>query len=261
MKKHLIILSAAFLWACSAKKEGETAGTIGGIDVEGAIKEAENRRQTDPDASGGNKCLMGYQTKLDQLLTADLVIRATGFSEGGMDSAYTRIMGPAYHDVQYKFKNGRMGQISGLNGQYPLKDHISLGGIKPISLAQFKDSYRVMSEEEAQIAKDAFEEVTEGKGGDKQADEALKKAKEKNIDKETVKKAGGALMNAFREVSEGYRLEKDLGDAARWNAVTNRMTVLQNGVQFELSVEVSNDSEKNRETARTIAKEILKKCD
>lgn len=261
MKKYLTILTVALLWACSGKKDGENTGTIGGIDVEGAIKDAESRRKTDPNASGGNKCLMSYQTKLDQLLTADLVIRATGFPEGKMDSSYRRIMGPAYHEVDYKFKNGRMGEVRGLKGLYPVKDQVSLGSIKPISLTQFKDSYRVITEEEEQIAKDAFEEVSEGKSGDKQADEALKKAKEVNVDKETVKKAGGALMDAFKEVSEGYREEKDLGDAARWNVTTNRMTVLQNGVQFELYVEVGNDEAKNRETARAIAKEILKKCD
>lgn len=261
MKKIIAIFSALAVWACSGSKEGEHAGTIGGIDVESAIKAAESRRKTDPNASGGNTCLLDYQTKLDQLLTADLVIRATGFSAGLMDSSYQRIMGPAYHEVQYRFKNNRKGKVRGLKGEYDLKDVISLGSIKPMSLSQFEKSYRVITEEEEQLAKETFDDVTEGKSGDPEAGEAMEKVNENNIDKETVKKAGGALMNAFKEVSEGYRVEKDLGDAARWNAVTHRMTVLQNGVQFELSVEVSNDPEKNRETARAIAKEVLKKCD
>ncbi|MDT4861167.1 hypothetical protein FQZ97_957620 [compost metagenome] len=178
-----------------------------------------------------------------------------------MDSSYSRIMGPAYHKVQYSFKNLRKGEVRGLKGEYEVKDVVSLGSIKAMSLTRFKDSYRVMAEEEEQIAKETFEEVSEGKSGDKRADEAIDKLKKSNVDKETVKKAGGALIDAFKEVSEGYRTENGLGDAARWNVATNRMTVLQNGVQFELYVEVSNDPGKNRETALVIAKEILKKCD
>lgn len=260
MKKYLIILTAILMGACSGNKEGENAGTMGGIDVEGAIKNAESRRKTDPNASGGNKCLLDYQKKLDQLLTADMVIRATGFSESVMDSSYLKIMGPAYHRVQYNFKNNRKGPVRGLKGEYEQKDVITLGSVKPISLTQFEDSYRVITEEEEQVAKEAFEDLTDGKSGDKQADEAMKKLKENNIDVATVKKAGGALMDAFKEISAGYRAEKGLGDAARWNVATTQMTVLQNGVQFELYVEISNDAEKNREAAIAIAKEILKKC-
>ncbi len=261
MKKHLIILMVVFLWSCSGNKEGENTGTMGGIDVEGAIKNAENRRSADPNASGGNTCLLDYQEKLDQLLTADMVLQATRFPGNLMDSSYRRIMGPAYHEVSYRFKNGRKGKVKGLKGEYDLKDIISVGSVKAMSLSQFEDSYRVITEEEEKLAKEAFEDVTEGKSGDPQADEALKKAKENHISKETVKKSGGALMNAFKEVSEGYRVEKELGNAARWNVVTNRLTVLQNGVQFELVVEISNNTEKNRETAVAIAKEILKKCE
>lgn len=260
MKKYLLILTAALLWACSGNKEGENTGTPGGIDVEGAIKDAESRRKADPNASGGNTCLLDYQKKLDQLLTADMVTRATGFSEHVMDSSYLRIMGPAYHEVSYKFKNGRKGKVRGLTGEFELKDMVAAGSVKPMSLTQFEDSYRVITEEEQKLAEESFNDAIEGKTGDKKADEAIDKLKKSNVSKEAVKKSGGALMSAFKEVSEGYREEKGLGDAARWNTVTNRMTVLQNGVQFELVVEISNDTEKNRETAIAIAKEILKKC-
>lgn len=253
-----MILTAALVWACSGNKEGENTETMGGIDVEGAIKDAESRRKADPNASGGNKCLLDYQVKLDQLLTAEMVTRATGFSESGMDSTYRKIMGPAYHEVQYEFKNGRKGKVRGLTGEYELKDFVAVGSVKPMSLTQFEDSYRVITEEEEKLAKDSFNDVVEGKSGE--ADEALNQLKKSDISKETIKKSGGALMSAFKEVSEGYRVEKGLGDAARWNITTHRMTVLQNGVQFELTVEVSNDTEKNRETAVAIAKEILKRC-
>lgn len=260
MKKYLIILTAVLMGACSGNKEGENAGTIGGIDVEGAIKNAESRRKTDPNSSGGNKCLLDYQTKLDQLLTADMVVRATGFSENVMDSSYTQIMSTEYHYVNYSFQNKRKGKVMGLKGEFEVKDEVALRRIKPISLTRFKDSYRVITQEEEQLAKDVFEDVAEGKSGDKQADEAAKQLRESNIDKETVKTAGGALMSTFKEISEGYREEKELGDAARWNVATNELAVLKNGVQFELHVEVSNDKEKNREAAIAIAKEILKKC-
>lgn len=260
MKKIIVILSTLVVWSCSGSKEGENTGTVGGIDVEEAIKDAESRRKADPGASGGNTCLLDYQTKLDQLLTAGMVISATGFSENLMDSSYRKIMSPANHEVSYRFKNGRKGKVRGLKGEYDLKDIISVGSVKAMSLTQFEDSYRVITEEEEKLAEEAFEDVTEGKSGDPQADEALKKAKESNTGKETIKKSGGALINAFKEVSEGYRVEKGLGDAARWNVVTNRLTVLQNGVQFELVVEISNSTEENREMAVAIAKEIMKKC-
>jgi hypothetical protein len=132
--------------------------------------------------------------------------------------------------------------------------------IKPMSPTTFNQSYREVTDEQMQAANDALDEIAEGNSGDANADKAMKKAKEQNISKDQIKKTGGTLTGAFKEVSKGYRTVEGLGDAAVWNLVTNDLYVLQNGVKFEIRTDVSNDTEHNKTVAVKLAQIVLSKC-
>lgn len=220
-----------------------------------------NSKSKDPDAKGDNKCLLDYQGKYDALLPEADVLAATGFSKGVMETKYNnRLKNPENHEFMYKFKNGRMGKVSGFNKEVQLPDVVVIRSIKPMSLTTFNQSYREVTDEQMQAANDALDEIAEGNTGDADADKAMKKAKEQNISKEQIKKTGGVLTDAFKEVSKGYRAVEGLGDAACWNIVTNELYVLQNGVKFEIRTDISNDNEKNKSAAIRLAKIVLDKC-
>ena len=220
-----------------------------------------NSKSNDPNAKGDNKCLLDYQNKYDALLAETDVLNATGFSKDVMETKYNnRLKNPENHEFVYKFKNGRMGKVRGFDNEMQLPDMVVVRSIKPMSLTTFNQSYREVTDEQMQAANDALDEIAEGNSGDADADKAMKKAKEQNISKDQIKKTGGTLTGAFKEVSKGYRTVEGLGDAAVWNVVTNELNVLQNGVKFEIRTDISNDTEKNKSVAVKLAEIVLSKC-
>ena len=220
-----------------------------------------NSKSTDPNAQGDNKCLLDYQQKYDALLSESDVIAATGFVGKTPETKYNKVLkNPEHHEFVYKFKNGRKGKVKGIDMEMELPDVVVVRSIKPMSLTTFNQSYREVTDEQMQVAKDALNDIAEGNSGDADADAALQKAKEQNISKEQIKKTGGGIMDAIKDVSKGYRTVKGLGDAATWNVVTNELIVLQNGVKFEIRIEISNDNEKNKSAAIKLAEIILNKC-
>ncbi len=258
--KYILILSLLLTTISCSDKENSTSNS-GEIDLEGAIENAENRRKADPNASGGNKCLLDYQTKYDQILSDQDILTATGFSKDVMEAKYQKVLkNPEYHEYLFKFENKRNTYISALKMNAQVPDAISVRNIKPMSLTQFENSYKAITEEEMQVARDMVDDVTEGNSGEADAEAAMQKAKDQNISDEQIKETSNVMMDAFREVSEGYRVVEELGDAARWNIKTNELTVLQNGVQFQVMSDISNDVEKNKSVAIDLAKKILEKC-
>lgn len=261
MKTKYILMLSLFLSIIACSDKENSTSDSGEIDLEGAIENAENRRKADPNASGGNKCLIGYQTNYDQLLTENEVLSATGFSKDVMETKYQKVLkNPEYHEFLFKFKNKRVAYISAIDMKAEIQDAISIRSIKPMSLTQFENSYKAITEEEMQVARDMVDDVTEGKSGDADAEAAMQKAKDQNVSNEQIKETSNVMMDAFKEVSEGYRVVDGLGDAARWNIVTNELTVLQNGVQFQVMSDINNDIEKNKSVAIELAKKILDKC-
>lgn len=258
--KYLLVLSL-FMGLASCSENKNKNSNSGEVDLESAIKNAESRRQTDPNASGGNKCLLDFQTKYDQLLTEDEVIAATGFSKDVMKTKSSTVLkNTEHHSFEYKFSNGRMRTIPMTDHKMQMPDVIKVKSIKAISLSAFESTYRAISDEDMQVAKDVLNDAADGKSGDAKADAAVKKAEELNVSKEQVKDIGGGMMDAMKEVSKGYRVVDNLGDAARWNIISNELYVLNNGVQFVILCEVSDDNEKNKSTAIDLAKKILNKC-
>ncbi|PPL02240.1 hypothetical protein [Parapedobacter indicus] len=244
--------------ACSEGNNKNNGGKIGGIDVTDAIAAAEKRREIDPNASGGNTCLLAYQEKYDQLLTKDIVLTLTGFDESKMEVKYTKIMKPEYHSVNYTFDNQRVRERAGYT--MPFKDNVQLGSIKAMSLAQFNDSYRAVTAEEDATVDEVLEDLHDGKVTDPDAQEALGNLEKQGVDKEVAKQATGTLRDAFRKVAEGYRKVEGLGDAAVWNVETQELVVLENGVKFDLQVDTKNTNDENKAAAIELARKLLDAC-
>lgn len=258
-KLYTFLFFSLILISCSENKNKLT--NSGEIDLESAIDNAESRRKLDPNASGGNSCLLDYQSKYDQLVSETDVLTATGFSKEKLETKYQKVMkSPEYHEFLFKFKNKRIGKVRGLTREMEIPDIVKVRGIKAMSLNDFENNYRALTDEEMDLANQAVDDILEGKSGEAEAEAAVKKAEEQNISKEQVKEVSGELMDAFKEVSEGYRKVMNLGDAARWNLVTNELVVLQNGVKFELMIDVSNDPKINQKVAFDLAQIILNKC-
>ncbi|HWK59227.1 MAG TPA: hypothetical protein VNQ80_17925 [Parapedobacter sp.] len=244
--------------ACGEGNNTNNGGKIGGIDVDDAIAAAEKRREADPDAAGGNECLLVFQEKYDELLTKDLVLALTGFDESKMDVKYTKIMKPEHHSVNYTFDNQRIRERGGYT--MPFKDNVQLGSIKAMSLKQFNDSYRAVTAEEDAVVDDVLEDLHDGKVTDPDAQEALGNLKKQGVDKETAKQATGTLRGAFKKIAEGYRRVEGLGDAAVWNVETRELVVLENGVKFDLQVDTKDTDDDNKAMAIELARRLLDAC-
>lgn len=220
-----------------------------------------NGKSTAPHVQSYNKCLLDYQQKYDALLSQNDVIAVTGFSGKTPETIYNKALkNPEHHGFKYKFKNGRKGKVKGLDMEMELPDVVEIRNIKPITLNTFTQHYSAIYDEEMKAAKDVLDEVADGKSNDANAEAALKKAQEHKVSKEQIKEIGGGIMDIMKDVSQGYRIVNGLGDAARWNVVSNELYVLQNGVQFVIFSELSNDHEKNKSIAIQLAEIILNKC-
>lgn len=249
------ILFCITLFSCGNSENSKQGGKNINID------EVINSKSNDPNAKGDNKCLLDFQSKYDALLLEADVLTATGFSKDVMETKYNnRLKNPENHEFVYKFKNGRMGKVFGFDREMKIPDMVAIRSIKPMSLTTFSQSYKEVTQEQMQVANDALNDIAEGNTSEADADKAMEKAKEQNISKEQIKKTGGTLTGAFKEVSKGYRTVEGLGDASVWNVVTNELYVLQNGVKFEIRTDISNDTEKNKSVAIKLAEIVLNKC-
>ena len=243
------------LFSCGNNESNKQSGND--ISIDAVI----NSKSNNPDAKGDNKCLLEYQGKYDALLSEADVLNATGFSKSAMKTKYNnRVKNPEYHEFVYEFKNRRKGKVLGFDREMELPDIVVVRSIAPMSLTTFSQRYKAVTDEQMQMANDALKDVTEGNSGDEDADKALRQAEKQGVDKEQIRKTGGALTDAFKEVSKGYKSVEGVGDAACWNVVTNELYVLQNGVKFEIRTDISNDSEANKSVAIKLAEIVLNKC-
>lgn len=258
--KHIRIYSITVVFSFALFSCGNTtqkAQNDGGINIEAVV----NSKSGDPNAKGDNKCLLDYQDSYDALLSEADILRVTGFSKDVLETKYNnRLKNQENHEFVYKFKNGRKGKVPGFDTEMQVPDMVSVRSIKPMSVTTFNQSYQAVTDEQMQMANEALKDVAEGNSGGADAEMALKKAKAQGVDQDQIKKTGGTLTSAFKEVSKGYRPVEGLGDAACWNVVTNELYVLQNGVKFEIRTDISNNKEKNRSAAVELAKIILHKC-
>lgn len=250
------LLLSATLYSCG---NGSKPAEKGSINID-AVAEKIN---ANPDASGGNTCLSGYASKYDHLLTAEMAIKASGLPKEKLEVKYSKVLtNTEHHSVAYRFDMGRVQSNPAFEmPAMAMPDDIILKNIKAISFRQFENSYRAMTDEEQQEFEKVKDEITSGSSGDKDMDKAVGDLQGKGIDKQSVQKGVNTIGGAINKIAKAYTVVDGLGDAARWNTITQELTVLQEGVQFALYVNIAADSEKNKSVAVDLAKQILEKCD
>jgi hypothetical protein len=254
--KSACIAAAILIAGCGTNQDN----TSGGIDLSGTISEAKLRRGADRGESGGNKCLLGYQDKYDQLLTADMVLQATGFAKSNLTVKYNKVMGPENHEVVYRFKNNRMGKIAGIKREMQVPDIVALRSIKPLSLDEFAQRYKALTAEQEQAARQSIDDVAEGRSGDADADAHMKQLKKKGLDEQSVKGASNQMVDGFKKIGAAWTEVTGLGDAARFNTETFELVVLSKGVQFAIRAEISNDITRNKDLSLALARQVLEQC-
>lgn len=217
-----------------------------------------NSTSKDPNSKGENKCLLDFQSKYDALLSEEDILTATGFSKNKMETKYNKVLkNPENHEFVFQFNNGRIGKLLGIKKEMEVPDLIAIRSIKPMSLTTFKQSYQAATDEQIQAANDAVNDMAKGNTGNSDIDKTVNN---QNVHKDQVKKTGGELTGTLNDISKGNKQVDGLGDAAVWNEVTYELYVLQNGVKFDIRVDISNDKEKNKSVAIQLAQIILNKC-
>lgn len=226
-----------------------------------SIESTLNNIPVDPEAKGGNQCLLNYQTKYDQLLSEEDVLKVTGFDKNKLTKEYIKPLDdPKYHIYYMGFDNGRK-EKSPISGTLlDQEDIVKVQYIEEMSLNSFQYNYKVPTDEETQETQEVLADVVDDKIENEDAQKLVKKAEEQNISKEEIKKTGSSLISAFSEINKAIVKVENLGDAAVWNTKNMELYILQNGVKFGVTANVSDDVERNKEVAISLAKIILDKC-
>lgn len=264
MKKYITVFSFILLItvgiSCTSDKGKSTNNGVD-VDLDDAISKAEGRRAADPNAKGGNICLLSYLEKYDQLLTEKMVLSATGFDKANLELKYNKALkNPEYHSVSYRFKHKRKAFVEQIGMTMEVPDFVVLNSIKAMSLNHFKDTYRAVTQQETDVANKQIDDVVEGKSTEKEANEKIKEVEKMGVDKKTTKSVTDVMKGTFANVAKSYVAIDGLGDAATWNTFANTLNVIANGVHFELHVEISAVNDENKKVATEIANQILAVC-
>ena len=250
-----VILGALFVFSCGGNASDKPKETT--------VSDSKESKNTDPDAKGGNTCLLGYSDKLDQLLSLDAAANFTGLPANAAKVTYSNVMkNTANHSIKYSWIGDRKRSMKdlGMDMVLPVKDHIELSGIKENSVTQFKQSHRAPTAKELSQRDKAVNDAFDGKSGNKEIDEKVEKLDKMNVDKSTQKGVAQNMGNMFAKVAMAYENVSGLGDAASWNSFERKLYVLDNGVEIALTVDLSADEAVNKEKAIAILKQLLSKC-
>lgn len=261
MKPSAIVIFACLIasvqFSCGGKESSEKGET--------ETASLDNIAKTsDPDAKGGNTCLLDYSEKLDQLFPVQLAADFTKLPAAEAKADYSKVMkNPSYHSIKYAWKSDRKRSLKelGIDMEVAVDNKLELHGIRAMSLNGFKMSYRVPTEKELKESERALDAAFEGKSGNKDINEKLKKLDEMKVDKKTQKSAAADIGDALAKVTKAYRDVSGIGEAASWNSVEKRLYVLDNGVEISLSVDLSDEDVVNREKAIALMRQVLAKCD
>lgn len=251
-----IILGALFVISCGGNATDKPKG--------GTVSESKESENANPDVKGGNTCLLGYADKLDQLLTLEAAASFTELPASAAKVSYSKVMkNSAHHDIKYSWVGDRKRNMKdmGIDMVLPVKNQIELHGIKGNTIAAFKTSHRVPTAEDLEKRDKALNDALDGKSGNKEINEKVETLDKMNIDKSTQKGVAQTMGNVFTKVAMAYEDVTGLGDAASWNSFERRLYVIDNGVEFSISVDLSNDEAVNKEKALAMMKKLLTICD
>jgi len=250
-----VIMGALFAFSCGGNASDKPKERI--------VSDSKESKNMDPDAKGGNTCLLGYRDRLDQLLTLDAAASFSQLPANAAKVSYSKVMkNTANHSIKYSWIGDRKRSMKdmGIDMVLPVKDQIELLGIKEKTLAEFKASHRAPTAEELKKRDKAVNDAFDGKSGNKEINEKLEKLDKMNVDKSTQKGVAQNMGNMFAKVAMAYEDVAGLGDAASWNSFERKLYVLDNGVEIALTVDLSADEAVNKEKAISILKQLLSKC-
>ena len=209
-----------------------------------AIERAADTASTS--TASTTSCLKAFETKYDELLPLTRAAAALGAPEAEIKSEYSRVMkNPAYQSVQYSVPSDRTRTMTVLGREIeaPVSNMIELGGMRAITLEEFKRTYRAATDADKAELDAAI---------DRSKEEAVKTDEGKAL----AKGIGGIMM----QVARAYRDVEGVGDAASFNTVESKLYVLDRGTMFAVTADLSADADANQRTAIEIAREIMARC-
>ncbi len=194
-----------------------------------------------------------FNGKLDQLLTLEMASEISGYVATEAEKDYNQVLkSPVTHLVSYQWEKGRNQQIKNpINGKMmdiPAKDFIQLSWVKNTTLKEFKFNYHTPTAEELANADKAMNE---------KANEMQQQGK---VDASQAEMAKGMAS----EMAKGLSFDeiKDVGEYAVWNNKQKELKVFYKGIEFQITVELSDDEKINKqktiETAKLIINQKLK---
>jgi hypothetical protein len=241
MKNNILLITtlAIFLLA-SCKSDGNSQNT--------AKNTAKNTDVTTEMNKAVDKTLgktaTQFDGKLDQLLTLDMAVAATGYNAAEAKAKYSKILkSPATHSMRYSWKKGRKEYFKQLKRELEVDDYVELVWVKSTNLNTFKKNYHTPTAEEIEAA-------------DKAVNKAMaEKVQSGSITKEQAGIGDGIAKSFMKNLS--YTEIPNLGEYAVWNNKDKTLKTYYKGLEFEIRCAVSADEAANREKSIAVAKMIV----
>lgn len=232
MNKYIGILSLILLTtACSdAQKEGDLSSELNQVLEDVQINANE------------------FSGKLDELLTLEMASSCASLPKDKAKVNYNKVMkNAAYHSIRYDWESDRKRtiEISGRSMEVPKTNSVELSWVKASTLEEFTFNYHNPTKEELENAKNAM------------------KAKEAEMIKEgkATEEQVGMADDLATSMMENYKVIDipNLGDKAVWiqRKMGNELKVLYPGVEFQLTVDLSDNEGDNKEKSIKLAQQII----
>lgn len=190
-----------------------------------------------------------FNGRLDQLLTLEIASNVTGYTANEAQKKYSQILkDPATHSVTYNWDKGRMKKvnnpITNKEMNVSINDFVKITWVRNTTLNKFKFDYHTPTAEEIKQANDAM---------DKKTNEMQGEGKATNEQTSSAKEIANSMMNgiSFTDVS-------GVGNHAKWDNKHKHLKVFYKGLEFEITVEISDVESINKQKSIEVAKQIIK---
>lgn len=189
-----------------------------------------------------------YEGRLDELLTLEMASECSGLAASEAEVEYNKLMtNPEYHSLAYTWKSDRKRElnVSGMKMEVPMPNLVQISWVKESDLKKFTFSYHNPTKEELANAQKAM------------------KAKEEEMvrDGKISSEQAGMADGMANEMIANYTVINvpNLGDKAVWiqTKQDNHLKVLYNGIEFQLTIELSDIESENKAKAIGLARKVI----
>lgn len=241
----LVFIFSGFLLSCNGDSSSNKAD---GTSAKTTFSQSSSKK-----SSKIGKCIANYSgTNMENLLTKEDIAQYVSLNLDDANVDDWRNQSPDYQHYFYVVDAGpdREKKIkTSFGSEVPISYKVGIGKIEVYEdyvndpLDTFRASHHTLSESEKENAKAAMNKAL---GDSKDLSENQKSAAGKGT--------GSAIDQLKFTPIEG------LGDAATWNSKYCELSVLLGRTVLGISVDVSDDDNKNMDIAKKLAEEALKKC-